>query len=196
MKRSIRSAASVTRATNVEAIPSQTKIVSRRRRRRSRSSASALAPSARAHLVQAPGGIGHQYTSRKRARSQNAKMLKASVINKKREPGGEDRLISDAAMRQITQRDLNDVGGDRGRRFHRVQSQVGLLARGNRHHHRFTDSAGDSEDEGRRDSRNCGRQHDLDRSLEFGCAYAQANRRADHSARRARRLRSARRYRE
>ena len=50
------------------------------------------------------------------------------------------------------------------------EGQIGLLTRGDRHHHRFTDSARDPEHESRRDARNCGRQHDLDRGLEFGCA--------------------------
>src|SRR3954454_7920034 len=44
------------------------------------------------------------------------------------EPGGEDGLVADRAVRQVAERDLNDVGGDRRRRLERIERQVRLHA--------------------------------------------------------------------
>ena len=68
-------------------------------------------------------------------------MLKTSVMMKSVTPGGEDRLITNAAVWQIAETHLHDECGDRGGRLARIDSQVGLHAGGNRHDHRFANSA-------------------------------------------------------
>src|SRR5262245_19949884 len=49
-----------------------------------------------------------------------------------RQAGSKDGLVADRAVRQVAERDLHDVGGDRRRRLERVEGEIGLHAGGHR----------------------------------------------------------------
>ena len=78
----------------------------------------------------------------------------------------ENGLVADAAVRQITQRDLHDVSGDGCRRFRGIPGQIGLHAGGHRDNHGFSDRTRDAEDVSRGNAGESRRGHDANCGLE------------------------------
>ena len=70
-------------------------------------------------------------------------MLNTSVITIRVRAGGKDALIGDAAVRQIAQAHLDDIGRDGGGAFHWVERQIGLGACRDGDHHGLADGAGE-----------------------------------------------------
>src|SRR3954470_21910517 len=70
-----------------------------------------------------------------------------------RETRGENRLVAERAVRQVAERHLHDVGGDRRRRLERIEGQVGLHACGNGEDHGLPYGTRNAEDVRRGDAR-------------------------------------------
>ena len=73
-------------------------------------------------------------------------MLNTSVISSSTSPAGEDALVADAVVRQVTERHLDDVGRDGRGRFERIEGELRLLAGSDRHHHGLAHGARDAQD--------------------------------------------------
>src|SRR5688572_2323919 len=63
-----------------------------------------------------------------------------------RQSGSENRLIADGAVRQVTQRNLHDVGGNGRCRLQRVPRKIGLHAGCNGENHGLPHRTGDAQD--------------------------------------------------
>ena len=107
-----------------------------------------------------------------------------------RQPGGEDGLVADAAVRQVAQRHLHDVGGDRRRGLERIEASGWAACR--RRRRRSSSRRSPARCRGCR-RRRCRRgrpgRTTLHRRLQPGRAHARTSLRAAPSARRASRPR-------
>ncbi len=103
--------------------------------------------------------------------------------------GGENTLITDAAVGQIAEADLHDVRGDGGRLLARIECEIRLHAGGDRDDHRFADGARDAENESGGETGERARHDHAQRRLQAASRPSHTSLRACNAARRASRLR-------
>src|SRR6185295_2385955 len=84
----------------------------------------------------------------------------------------EDRLIFQRSVRCVAQADLDNVSRHRFNRNAGVESELGLLSRGNGNDHGLAERPRDTQNDGSADSRKCGRQNHLKRCGQLRCTQS------------------------